>query len=135
MKRIVFLGIAIILGACSQSENRSRSEEAIPESREIEDNSIINLYDAFGEENEGLIKDFGFSCIVKFNGTTILFDGGTNADVFQNNIEALNIYLTEIDFAIASHAHFDHINGFDYLLKVKIIYHVKSIIIQWGFKS
>ena len=81
-------------------------------------NTIINLYDAFGEENDSLIKDFGFSCVIKYNGKTILFDGGTNADIFKNNVEALNIDLSQVHFAIASHSHFDHINGFDYLLKV-----------------
>ena len=86
--------------------------------REIEENTIINLYDAFGEDKEGLTKDFGFSCIVKYKGKTILFDGGTNADLFKKNVEALNINLAEVDFAIASHSHFDHINGFDYLLQV-----------------
>ena len=84
----------------------------------IPKNTIINLYDAFGESNDDMQKDFGFSCIVNYNGTIILFDGGTNADIFRKNIEALKIDLTKIDFAVASHAHFDHINGFDYLLKV-----------------
>ena len=65
-----------------------------------------------------LKKDFGFSCIVKFQGKIILFDGGTNANIFQQNVEALKIDLSKIDFVVASHAHFDHINGFDYLLKV-----------------
>lgn len=109
--------IILVLGACAQSvENANLKNQS--EFRVIEDNTIINLYDAFGEEKEGLIKDFGFSCIVRHNGKTILFDGGTNANIFKNNIEALKINLEEVDFAVASHAHFDHINGFDYLLKV-----------------
>jgi 7,8-dihydropterin-6-yl-methyl-4-(beta-D-ribofuranosyl)aminobenzene 5'-phosphate synthase len=118
MNKILFVCIALILGGCSQSNKKSPSEEVNSDFRKIEENSIINLYDAFGEDKEGLKKDFGFSCIVRFKGKTILFDGGTNADIFQNNVEALNIDLTKIDFAIASHSHFDHINGFDYLLKV-----------------
>lgn len=84
----------------------------------MRDNTVINLYDAFGENKEGMEKDFGFSCILKYNGKTILFDAGTNADIFKKNVESLHIDLTQIDFAVASHAHFDHINGFDYLLKV-----------------
>jgi 7,8-dihydropterin-6-yl-methyl-4-(beta-D-ribofuranosyl)aminobenzene 5'-phosphate synthase len=118
MYKILCFCIVLILGGCSQSNNKPLVEDINPDFREIEENTIINLYDAFGEDIEGLKKDFGFSCIVKFKGKTILFDGGTNANIFQNNIEALNIDLTQIDFAIASHSHFDHINGFDYLLKV-----------------
>ena len=118
MYKILCFCIVLILGGCSPNNNKPLVEDIKPDFREIEENTIINLYDAFGEDIEGLKKDFGFSCIVKFKGKTILFDGGTNADIFQNNIEALNIDLTQIDFAIASHSHFDHINGFDYLLKV-----------------
>jgi 7,8-dihydropterin-6-yl-methyl-4-(beta-D-ribofuranosyl)aminobenzene 5'-phosphate synthase len=118
MNKILFVFIVFMLGVCSQNNNKSLVEYKKTDFREIEENTVVNLYDAFGEDKEGLKKDFGFSCIVKFKGITILFDGGTNADIFQNNIEALNIDLTEIDFAIASHSHFDHINGFDYLLKV-----------------
>ena len=81
-------------------------------------NYIINLYDAFGEANPALQQDFGFSAIVRYNGKTILFDGGTNAEVLKKNTAALGIDLRDVDFAVASHAHFDHINGFDYLLEV-----------------
>jgi 7,8-dihydropterin-6-yl-methyl-4-(beta-D-ribofuranosyl)aminobenzene 5'-phosphate synthase len=81
-------------------------------------NSIINLYDAFGEEKEGLTWDFGFSCLVKYNGRTILFDSGTNADIFKRNVETLGVDLRKVDYVVASHAHFDHINGFDYLLEI-----------------
>jgi 7,8-dihydropterin-6-yl-methyl-4-(beta-D-ribofuranosyl)aminobenzene 5'-phosphate synthase len=81
-------------------------------------NYIINLYDAFGPDTEGLTQDFGFSALVHYNGTTILFDSGTNADVLRANADALGVDLAEVDLAVASHAHFDHINGFDYLLEV-----------------
>ena len=71
------LCIAFLLLNCSKSKK---------EFRVIEDNSIINLYDAFGDDIDGLTKDFGFSCIIKYKGKTILFDGGTNADIFKNNV-------------------------------------------------
>ena len=118
MNNILIICIAFVLTGCSQ-DNKKISDAEIPiDYREIEDNTVINLYDAFGDDKAGMVKDFGFSCIVKFKGKTILFDGGTNADIFKNNVEALNIDLSQIDFAIASHSHFDHINGFDHLLKV-----------------
>ena len=84
----------------------------------IKENTITNLYDAFGEDKPNMEMDFGFSCILNYKGTTILFDAGSNANIFKKNVEALNIDLKQVDIAIASHAHFDHINGFDYLLKV-----------------
>jgi 7,8-dihydropterin-6-yl-methyl-4-(beta-D-ribofuranosyl)aminobenzene 5'-phosphate synthase len=118
MNKIILISIVLLLGGCTQANKKSSEEESQIEYMEIEENTIINLYDAFGDDKEGLIKDFGFSCIVKYKGKTILFDGGTNADIFKHNVETMNIDLTQIDFAIASHSHFDHINGFDHLLRV-----------------
>ena len=48
----------------------------------------------------------------------ILFDAGTNADILKNNADALGIDLATVDLAIGSHAHGDHLNGFDYHLEV-----------------
>lgn len=83
----------------------------------VKEHTITNLYDAFSKDSS-LIKDFGFSCITKYNGKTILFDAGSNADIFKANTERLGIDLTKVDIAIVSHAHFDHLNGLDYLLQV-----------------
>ena len=47
-------------------------------------NRILNLYDSFGKEVPGTTMDWGFSCLVDYNGRRILFDSGTNADVFAN---------------------------------------------------
>ena len=97
---------------------------------------ITNIYDAFGKENEKLVQSFGFSCLIKYHGKTILFDAGSNADIFKNNITALGFDLNSIDMVVVSHSHFDHLNGLDYLLsvnkKVKIYF---PYDIFWGAPS
>ena len=118
MNKFLIICTVCLFAGCSQNNKSNPDLNNLIDFREIEENSIINLYDAFGDDKEGLKKDFGFSCIINYRGKIILFDGGTNADIFKNNVEAMNIDLSQIDFAIASHSHFDHINGFDYLLKV-----------------
>lgn len=80
---------------------------------------ILNLYDAFGHEIAGTVQDFGFSALIRYRGKTILFDSGTNAAVLKKNLDALGVDLKEVDFAVASHSHFDHISGFDYVLAVR----------------
>ncbi len=82
-------------------------------------NSILNLYDAFGYQKRGTILDWGFSALVRYNGKTILFDTGNSADGFEHNVKALGVDLTQVDIAVLSHRHYDHISGFDYMLKVK----------------
>lgn len=79
--------------------------------------TVVNAYDAFGEPREGLRKDFGFSTVIRFGGHTILFDSGTRAEIFAANLASLGVTPAEIDFAIASHSHHDHIAGFDYLIE------------------
>lgn len=83
-----------------------------------QNNRIINLYDAIGHESNGTVFDFGFSALVEYDGKTILFDSGTNADILKRNVEALGVDLEQVDFAVGSHAHADHVSGFDYLLEV-----------------
>ena len=82
-------------------------------------NSILNLYDAFGYQKRGTILDWGFSALVRYNGKTILFDTGNSADGFEHNVKALGVDLKQVDIAVLSHRHYDHISGFDYMLKVK----------------
>lgn len=83
----------------------------------IEEGTITNLYDAFGKDTS-LTKDFGFSYITKYQGTTILFDAGSNANIFQSNTQKLGIDLKLVDIVIVSHGHFDHLNGLDHLLQI-----------------
>src|SRR5262249_2365997 len=82
-------------------------------------NSILNLYDAFGYQKRGTILDWGFSALIHYNGKTILFDTGNNAENFAHNVKALGVDLNQVDIAVLSHRHVDHISGFDYMLKVK----------------
>lgn len=84
---------------------------------EIKEGTITNLYDAFGKD-KSLTMDWGFSCITRYNGTVILFDSGSSADIFQSNISRLGIDLKEVDIVVISHSHFDHLNGIDYLLSI-----------------
>jgi 7,8-dihydropterin-6-yl-methyl-4-(beta-D-ribofuranosyl)aminobenzene 5'-phosphate synthase len=82
-------------------------------------NSILNLYDAFGHQKRGTVLDWGFSALVHYNGKTILFDTGNNAEKFEHNVKALGVDLNQVDIAVLSHRHVDHISGFDYMLQVK----------------
>ncbi len=79
---------------------------------------LLNLYDAFGKGVPGTTMDWGFACLVDYRGKRILFDSGMNADLFARNVEALGVDLRTVDFAVGSHAHADHVSGFDHLLRV-----------------
>lgn len=78
---------------------------------------ITILYDAFGEPS-AMRKDWGFSAFIEYGGKNILFDTGNNAEIFAHNVGVEGIDLTQLDFAIVSHRHGDHISGLNHLLAV-----------------
>jgi 7,8-dihydropterin-6-yl-methyl-4-(beta-D-ribofuranosyl)aminobenzene 5'-phosphate synthase len=78
---------------------------------------ITILYDAFGKPSE-MLKDWGFSALIEYGGKRILFDTGNNPDIFAHNVKTKGVDLTNLDFAIISHRHGDHIGGLTYLLGV-----------------
>jgi 7,8-dihydropterin-6-yl-methyl-4-(beta-D-ribofuranosyl)aminobenzene 5'-phosphate synthase len=102
--------LAVALSACGDAD-QGPGARPLPEG-----DFILNLYDAFGPDVPGTVQDFGFSALIRYRGKLILFDSGTNAEILKKNTDALGVDLRDIDFAIASHSHFDHISGFDYVL-------------------
>lgn len=126
MNKNIFYGFLLLL--LLTSFNKPVEKKFI----EVKEGTITNLSDAFSKDTS-LIKDFGFSCITKYKGKTILFDAGSNADIFKKNSAKLSIDLSKVDIIVVSHGHFDHLNGLDYLLhvnpKVKIYF---PYDIFWG---
>ena len=78
---------------------------------------ITVLYDAFGKTST-MTKDWGFAALIEYGGKRILFDTGNNAEIFAHNVEAKGVDLRQLDFAIVSHRHGDHMGGLNHLLKV-----------------
>jgi 7,8-dihydropterin-6-yl-methyl-4-(beta-D-ribofuranosyl)aminobenzene 5'-phosphate synthase len=78
---------------------------------------ITVLYDAFGKTST-MKKDWGFSAFIEYGGKRILFDTGNNAEIFAHNVQAKDIDLTTLDFAVVSHRHGDHTSGLNYLMTV-----------------
>ena len=80
--------------------------------------TIRNLYDAFGHRPAGTVFDFGFSALIEHRGKRILFDAGAHAGIFAQNAAALGVDLASLDAAVVSHAHVDHVSGFDHVFAV-----------------
>ena len=104
-KRSVFICVVVCFCLCLITRSQGAAV-----------NRITILYDAFGK-NPSLEKDWGFSALVEYDGLRILFDTGNNAEIFQRNVEKLDVDLTRLDFVIISHRHADHTSGLAYVLK------------------
>lgn len=65
---------------------------------------------------ERLAGEWGLSILIDYCGMQILLDAGAS-DLFLKNAKLLGIDLNRIDFAVLSHAHYDHADGFPALLR------------------
>lgn len=61
-------------------------------------------------ENE-LKCEHGLSFYIEYGGKSYLLDAG-QSELFAANAEALGIHLADVDKAVISHAHYDHVGGF-----------------------
>ena len=61
--------------------------------------------------DEGLTAEWGFCVLINSNGIRVLLDTGASEKYLQN-VEKLGIDLSDVDYAVLSHAHYDHSGGY-----------------------
>lgn len=62
--------------------------------------------------------EWGLSIFIEAGGKKILFDAGASPKLFAENSKHMGYDLSEVDFAMVSHGHYDHTNGFPEFIKV-----------------
>jgi 7,8-dihydropterin-6-yl-methyl-4-(beta-D-ribofuranosyl)aminobenzene 5'-phosphate synthase len=67
------------------------------------------LYD--NEAADGYEPAWGFSCLVKKAGVTVLFDTGWDGDLLLRNLRRFDTDPEAIDHLVISHQHWDHVGG------------------------
>lgn len=60
--------------------------------------------------HNGIPGEWGFSAYIEHKGNHILLDTGAS-DLFLENAEQLGLSIEDVDYAVLSHAHYDHSNG------------------------
>ena len=78
---------------------------------------------------EPLCCEWGLSIFIEADEKKILLDTGAS-ELFVSNAKLLNISLEDVDFAVLSHAHYDHADGmpafFSYNSKAEFLLSSKS---------
>jgi len=72
--------------------------------------TITIVYDNY-EYDKRLKTGFGFSCIVKIENKSILFDTGSDSETLLENMNELSLDLKNIEIIVLSHIHWDHVGG------------------------
>jgi 7,8-dihydropterin-6-yl-methyl-4-(beta-D-ribofuranosyl)aminobenzene 5'-phosphate synthase len=81
----------------------------------IDSLAILVAYDNYPHV-DGLIPEWGFSCVVRGADKTILFDTGGDGSILMANMRKLDMNPKDVDIVFLSHAHWDHIGGLETFL-------------------
>jgi len=77
-------------------------------------------------ENTALSKNFGsehgLSLYIEANSHKILFDVGAS-ELFLENAKKLNVDISEVDYLIISHGHYDHGGGLRAFLRENTVHY------------
>ena len=68
--------------------------------------------------NFDLKSPWGISIYIKTQNLSILFDAGPDPNALKENSKKLNLDLSNLDLAVISHEHGDHIRGLEYISEV-----------------
>lgn len=68
-------------------------------------------------DDKSLDKEWGLSVYTEFNGKKFLLDTG-HSKKFSRNAKNLGVNLSEVEYGILSHAHYDHSDGLDHFFKL-----------------
>jgi len=80
--------------------------------------SLVIVYDNYTANRE-LKTGWGFSCFIKTEAVSILFDSSADSEALLSNMQKLKIDPKHIDFVFISHMHTDHTRDLSGILKIK----------------
>jgi len=78
---------------------------------------ISIIYDNY-QADQNLETDWGFACLVEYQGKQLLFDAGRKAELYKTNAKLLGINPEEIPTLFISHKHGDHTAGLPWIVEV-----------------
>jgi 7,8-dihydropterin-6-yl-methyl-4-(beta-D-ribofuranosyl)aminobenzene 5'-phosphate synthase len=110
--RLTCLGFLLSLSTLIAGEPNFRGKDA-PENAV----HVTIIYDNY-QDDESLATDWGFACLVEYQGHKLLFDAGRRAELYKKNVALLEIHPEEIPGLFISHEHGDHTAGLPWITDI-----------------
>jgi len=114
LKGLLLLLIVLSADLCGQAYDRLDDYSGV---KNITSGSGIDvpvtihvIYDNYVSV-KGTTADWGYSVLIEGLEKEILYDTGTNPDIFESNFLKSGIDPAKVDFLVLSHEHGDHIGG------------------------
>jgi len=105
---LLLLVLSIITAGEPPVDGRDSRDDAV---------HISIIYDNY-QADQNLETDWGFACLVEYQGNQLLFDAGRNAELYTKNVTLLDIQPEEIPSLFISHGHGDHTAGISWITEV-----------------
>jgi 7,8-dihydropterin-6-yl-methyl-4-(beta-D-ribofuranosyl)aminobenzene 5'-phosphate synthase len=105
---LLLLGLSTIIAREPALSGNGSEENAI---------HVTIIYDNY-QDDQNLETDWGFACLVEYQGHQLLFDAGRNADLYKKNVKLLGIHPEEIPTLFISHEHGDHTAGMPWIIEL-----------------
>ena len=116
---LILFSALIVIGALYSwihEEGHTKSEIKISGIGSVESVEINILVD--NNPNFDLKSPWGISIYIRTQNLSILFDAGPDPNVLKENSKKLSLDLSNLDLAVISHEHGDHIWGLEYISEV-----------------
>ena len=110
--RLTGLGLLLCLSTITAGEPVAFSMDS-PENAV----RVTIIYDNY-QVDKRLETDWGFACLVEYQGHKLLFDAGRKAALYRENVRLLEIQPEEIPSLFISHEHGDHTAGIPWITEV-----------------
>lgn len=78
---------------------------------------VTIIYDNY-QDDTSLETDWGFACLVEYQGEKLLFDAGRKIDLYRKNVNKLKIKPEQIPSLFISHEHGDHTAGIPWITEI-----------------
>lgn len=112
-KDVCLASLLLLLGLCTLSALEPRSGDR---NKGTEAVHITIIYDNY-QNDQNLKPDWGFACLVEYQGNRLLFDAGRDPQLYRENVTGLEIDPRQIPAMFISHGHGDHTAGVPWIIE------------------